>query len=578
MPFTIQDANKHKKGMTSKQTRQWTHIANSELSKCIKSGGTDETCAPKAIRYANGVIKKQQEERYQRDYGDKKRDEDFVELGDDLKSYIDTAISEWTKPVDEVDETDEIETETVEESCQECKEMKNKRLTELAKMLGEFDQEIRKYDQMICDAFRAQFKSPDPENGPWLYTSGVFIDHSKFGSGVIAELDGLYWLAPFEVDENEIVTFSGVETWKRIKQTWDFVDEKPVLPVQQSASEETATEPQELAEVEIKESDEPIENIKINEALLTGNNFSAIVVNESEYKDKKGNDRRSTLKVEMQPIFPGFGNSRDNNYYGKELLARVGKKFEGAYIFLTDHVEKEKNEKTKVGQFDEVIRYTQDGAPILGATIFDPDTAEKTRNRAEGKKLHTLECSIAAHGTSVKGEVNGKKCNIVKDIDEVYSVDFVSRAGAGGKTVGLLESEPKEVTPVAEPIKDDKVTEAETVVEETEAKPKETVIQEKETPQTPPKLSKDKAAELVNASTLPKESKERLLEMEYVDEVNLKEVITKEIDYVVKLTKSGKPFETHSVNQEISTKTHEERIAAINEKYGVNLGVMNKEV
>jgi hypothetical protein len=56
MPFTSADADKHKKGMTPKQKKQWASVANSVLNECIKKGGNDESCAPKAIRIASGAV------------------------------------------------------------------------------------------------------------------------------------------------------------------------------------------------------------------------------------------------------------------------------------------------------------------------------------------------------------------------------------------------------------------------------------------------------------------------------------------------------------------------------------------
>jgi uncharacterized protein YdaT len=53
MPFTTKDVSKHKKGLTSSQKKKWVEVANSILSDCIEEGGTDKTCAPKAIRIAN---------------------------------------------------------------------------------------------------------------------------------------------------------------------------------------------------------------------------------------------------------------------------------------------------------------------------------------------------------------------------------------------------------------------------------------------------------------------------------------------------------------------------------------------
>ncbi|HEX6827161.1 MAG TPA: hypothetical protein VF077_12660 [Nitrospiraceae bacterium] len=56
MPYTARDADRHKKGLSAKQKRQWAAVANSVLAACIKDGGTDASCAGKAIQQANGVV------------------------------------------------------------------------------------------------------------------------------------------------------------------------------------------------------------------------------------------------------------------------------------------------------------------------------------------------------------------------------------------------------------------------------------------------------------------------------------------------------------------------------------------
>lgn len=56
MPWTTDDVDKHKKGLTAKQKKQWVRIANSALKSCMKKGGTDKECAASAIRQANGVV------------------------------------------------------------------------------------------------------------------------------------------------------------------------------------------------------------------------------------------------------------------------------------------------------------------------------------------------------------------------------------------------------------------------------------------------------------------------------------------------------------------------------------------
>jgi len=56
MPWTVEDVDRHKKGLTEKQKRQWVRIANSVLKRCMEKGGSEEECAASAIRQANGVV------------------------------------------------------------------------------------------------------------------------------------------------------------------------------------------------------------------------------------------------------------------------------------------------------------------------------------------------------------------------------------------------------------------------------------------------------------------------------------------------------------------------------------------
>jgi len=60
MPWTTDDVEKHKKGLSDEGKKRWVATANSALAACIKKGGTDATCAPQAIRIANGVTGNEQ--------------------------------------------------------------------------------------------------------------------------------------------------------------------------------------------------------------------------------------------------------------------------------------------------------------------------------------------------------------------------------------------------------------------------------------------------------------------------------------------------------------------------------------
>jgi len=56
MPFKIEDVERHNRGLSDAKKAQWVAVANSVLKKCIDDGGDDASCAPKAIRQANGVV------------------------------------------------------------------------------------------------------------------------------------------------------------------------------------------------------------------------------------------------------------------------------------------------------------------------------------------------------------------------------------------------------------------------------------------------------------------------------------------------------------------------------------------
>lgn len=53
MPWTVDDVEQHKKGLTPKQKRAWVAVANDALERCQESGGDD--CDAKAIRQANSA-------------------------------------------------------------------------------------------------------------------------------------------------------------------------------------------------------------------------------------------------------------------------------------------------------------------------------------------------------------------------------------------------------------------------------------------------------------------------------------------------------------------------------------------
>jgi hypothetical protein len=215
--------------------------------------------------------------------------------------------------------------------------------------------------------------------------------------------------------------------------------------------------------------------------------------------------------------------------------------FNGAKMYASDHRAHEKSVLTEVSQVMECpVSFTETGAPIARVGVFDDRFAESIRNRAELGKLDGLHVSILANGTARPFELDGRKGKIVETIAEGGSVDWVTRAGAGGRALRLAETD--------ESVKETDMPEETTIPAEEELEaPAE--VQEKlevesaetEVPAEPVSLSESEVQEALDESKLPDISRERLKVAEYANTDALEEAITAERDYVVALTGAGRP-------------------------------------
>lgn len=143
-------------------------------------------------------------------------------------------------------------------------------------------------------------------------------------------------------------------------------------------------------------------------------------------------------KLDFKLIEPGFGNTRDNNYYPKEVLRRDAHKFEGIQMHEVQHDDKMRTTRTWVATITEAgKRFTDSGAPICQAFIHDGAFMERCKNLEEGGLLTKLQNSIVARGVTVKSKIGDKLGNIVQEITVPKYVDFVTQAGAGGHALAL---------------------------------------------------------------------------------------------------------------------------------------------
>lgn len=299
---------------------------------------------------------------------------------------------------------------------------------------------------------------------------------------------------------------------------------------------------------------------------------------------------RGPLEMDVQLIRPGWGNSRDNHYYPREMLARDAHVFEGAKMYATDHRQDEKSVRTEVSQIKSITGFTAEGAPVGRVVIFDPDFAEQVRNRKKAGVLSSLECSILADGKARPGfEEGGRKGKVVESISAVSSVDWVTRAGAGGKALNLVENEPgvtgtetapvEETAPETQPVS---IREG----EETPAEPPEETPAQTEPETTPEAPAESQPAAPVflgeveiraalEKTSLPAASVLALVFGKYETALALQEAIQAEVKRLKEISGSGRPFglgesaAAPDTSKFVSRASIEETMDKINSKFGI---------
>lgn len=148
-----------------------------------------------------------------------------------------------------------------------------------------------------------------------------------------------------------------------------------------------------------------------------------------------------TREADIVLVQPGWGNPRDKHFYPPEVLRRDSVRFKGVPMYATNHKLEEQNPRNRVATIIESgKRFTEEGGPIARIAVQKGWFWEDLKMLDKYGLLHTVHNSIMALGRSVKGSVQGKPGNIVQEIVEPRSVDFVNRAGAGGHVLSLVES------------------------------------------------------------------------------------------------------------------------------------------
>jgi len=236
------------------------------------------------------------------------------------------------------------------------------------------------------------------------------------------------------------------------------------------------------------------------------------------------------LQLDIAVIKPGWGNKKQNRYYGHKMLKHNAPIFKGAKMHAVGHDPNKKDVRTEVSQIlDCPVGFTENGEPIARVGVFDETFAQSVRNRAALGTLKDLHCSILGSGNIRQGKApDGKSGNIVESITEIVNVDWVMKAGAGGHALNLAEDSGG----------NDMADETQETEEQEETQEPTEEVQETEVVT----LAESEVETALEATNLPGAFKTALSKSEYVSQEVLQEAIKGAVAEVKKLTGSGQPF------------------------------------
>nr|DAK18182.1 MAG TPA: Prohead core protein protease [Caudoviricetes sp.] len=140
-------------------------------------------------------------------------------------------------------------------------------------------------------------------------------------------------------------------------------------------------------------------------------------------------------KYPVKVIQPGWGSS---GYYSNDVLAASASLFEGAQMFWnhpksSDNYERPERDLRDLAGVLTNVRYEESNAS--GAGIYGDAIVFDAFRETLDEIAPYIGVSIRAGGKVHEGEAEDRGGLIVDEINLVQSVDFVTRAGAGGKVL-----------------------------------------------------------------------------------------------------------------------------------------------
>lgn len=437
MPWTVDDVEKHIKGLSDKQKEVWVKVANAARKRCLNSGKSERECDASAIRQANAVAKNVKEA----DNGVHAHGPHFCicpECGEKVEAKEGQKCKEL--------------------KCPQCGTQMRAQVTgERRSKTTEGGGEMPDYEKWL---------SEQPEEVQQMIE--VHIHGLK--SALEKERDAR------EVAERALKILGEVELTEAVWTT-KYVNDLPdscfalILPGGKK-DDEGKTVPRSLRKLPYKDASGKVDVPHLRNALArlpqmkdvpaklkaqvlkklqaVAKKYLKTYQAESEAVDMMGDtvplvERavRDDSTIPIKIIQPGWGTS---GYYPPEVLARDGPKvFKAGTKMYWDHPtqteEAERPERSLRDLAAELVtdaEWNENGPAGPGlyakAKVFKP-----FRDALDELAPH-IGVSIRAMGTVENGEAEGRKGKLVTALTGAKSIDFVTVPGAGGKILELFEA------------------------------------------------------------------------------------------------------------------------------------------
>lgn len=142
-------------------------------------------------------------------------------------------------------------------------------------------------------------------------------------------------------------------------------------------------------------------------------------------------------RMRVEIINPGWGSS---GYYSADVLREAAGRFRrGTHMYIDHPTRTEEGDRPERSIRDLAGTLATDAVWERGALRADAYVYPQYRQFL-AEAAPDIGISIRGQGEGEQGEAEGRRGRIIKEITAVESIDYVTRAGRGGRIVELLES------------------------------------------------------------------------------------------------------------------------------------------